>query len=325
MLWCTALVIALISSLQWLSLGQLQVGFYSNSCPNAESIVSSAVRDASLSDPTVPAALLRLHYHDCIVQGCDASVLIQKPDGEGPEKNARNHAGLRSLDVIDRAKTQLEGECPGVVSCADVIALAARDSVALSQGPFYEVPTGRRDGRVSNISDAANMPQVHDPVAVLKAKFADKGLSEKDLVVLSGAHTIGTAACFFLEDRLYNFFPGGGSDPTINPQFLPELQARCPNGGDINVRLPLDRGSERVFDVQILRNIRSGFGAIESDANLYTDASTMAIIDSYLAAMSLFFGPSFESDFTESIVKMGNIGVLTGSEGEIRRVCSSFN
>ncbi|OAY81770.1 Peroxidase 43 [Ananas comosus] len=311
---------------QWVSLAQLQVGFYSNSCPNAESIVSSVVREFAQSDVTILAALLRLHYHDCIVQGCDGSVLIQQPAGAGNlEKSAQNHAGLRGFEVIDRAKEQLEAQCPGVVSCADILALAARDSVFLSRGPFYELPTGRRDGRVSNVSDADNMPEVHESIDVLKAKFAAKGLSGNDLVLLSAAHTIGTTACFFLESRLYNFGGRGGSDPSINPSFLPELESQCPQGGDVNVRLPLDRGSETVFDAQILRNIRSGFAAIESDAQLYADPSTRAIVDSYLDPLSPLFGPFFRSDFADSMVRMGRIGVRTGVDGEVRRNCSAFN
>lgn len=144
-------------------------------------------------------------------------------------------------------------------------------------------------------------------------------------MLVSGAHTIGTTACFFLEKRLYNFSGGGDSDPSINPDFLPRMQSRCPNHGDINVRLALDQGSEFSFDDSILNNIRNGFAVIESDAKLYNDESTMPIVDSYFGLLSGIFGPSFESDFAESMVKMGQIGVLTGSRGKIRRVCSELN
>ncbi|KAK9214615.1 hypothetical protein WN944_006608 [Citrus x changshan-huyou] len=117
--------------------------------------------------------------------------------------------------------------------------------------------------------------------------------------------------------RLYNFFPGGGSDPGINPSFLVELKATCPQNGDVNVRLPIDRGSERVFDKQILQNIKDGFAVLESDSRLNDDIITNAIIDSYLGILSPIFGPSFEADFVESIVKMGHIGVKTGQQGAI--------
>lgn len=141
----------------------------------------------------------------------------------------------------------------------------------------------------------------------------------------SAAHTIGTTACFFMTKRLYNFFPGGGSDPGINPSFLVELKATCPQNGDVNVRLPIDRGSERVFDKQILQNIKDGFAVLESDSRLNDDIITNAIIDSYLGIVSPIFGPSFEADFVESIVKMGHIGVKTGQQGHVRRLCAAFS
>nr|KJB19210.1 hypothetical protein B456_003G088700 [Gossypium raimondii] len=192
------------------SQGQLRVGFYSKTCPNAESIIRKVVQKAVADNPRNAAILLRLHFHDCFVQ----------------------------------RKARLENLCPGIVSCADIVSLAARDAV---NGPFYDVPTGRRDGRVSKMSLAANLPDVDDSINVLKSKFKEKGLSDKDLVLLSGGAEIhvkftyiGATACFFMQKRLYNLTPGEGSDPALNPGFLPQLKDKCPFNGDVYVRIPLD-------------------------------------------------------------------------------------
>ncbi|KAI9121388.1 hypothetical protein K1719_008421 [Acacia pycnantha] len=298
----------------------LQVGFYSETCPDAESIVRKVVNGAVSSDPNMAPVLLRLHYHDCIVEGCDGSILIE--NGKKSEKNAFGHEGVRGFDVIEKAKSELEATCPGVVSCADIVALAARDAVSLANGPSYRVATGRKDGLVSDIALADDMPDVSDSIFQLKAKFLNKGLSDKDLVLLTAAHTIGSTACFFMKRRLYNFMPGGGPDPSINPKFLPVLTSRCPRDGDVNVRLAMDEGSEREFDKHILENIRRGFAVLASDARLGDDENTRSVVNSYFDPTSV---SSFEADFVDSIVKMGHIGVKTGSFGEIRRKCSSFN
>ncbi|OMO92064.1 Plant peroxidase [Corchorus olitorius] len=174
-------LVLISATLIGISQGQMKVGFYSNTCPDAESMVSGVVRNAAQNNPNIAAKLLRLHFHDCFVDGCDGSILIE--NGQNAEKFAFSHQGVGGFEVIDEAKAQLEAACPGVVSCADIVALAARDAIA--NGPSYEVPTGRRDGRVSDVSQAANMPDVSDSIQQLIAKFRQKGLSEKELVLLS--------------------------------------------------------------------------------------------------------------------------------------------
>jgi peroxidase len=189
-----------------------------------------------------------------------------------------------------------------------------------TNGPSFQVPTGRRDGLSSNIRDADVLPDVSDSIQVLRSKFAASGLNDRDLVLLTAAHTIGTTACFFVKDRLYGYRGGAGSDPSIPPAFLSELKARCAPG-DFNTRVPLDRGSEGSFDDSIYRNIRAGLVPIASDAALEASNATAALIASYLGAASA----SLAQDFVGAMVKMGTIGAITGDAGEVRDVCTAFN
>jgi peroxidase len=262
-----------------------------------------------------------MHFHDCFVQGCDGSVLIT---GSGTEKTAFPNLGLRGFEVIDDAKTKLETACPGVVSCADILALAARDSVVLSGGLSWQVPTGRRDGRVSQASDVNNLPGPSDSVDVQKQKFTAKGLNTQDLVTLVGGHTIGTTACQFFSNRLYNFSSTGAADPSIDPTFLSQLQTLCPQNSGATNRVAFDTGSQNKFDNSYYANLRNGRGILPSDQALWNDASTKTFVQRYLGLRGLL-GLTFNVEFGRSMVKMSNIGVKTGTDGEIRKICSAFN
>lgn len=136
--------------------------------------------------------------------------------------------------------------------------------------------------------------------------------------MFKGAHTIGTTACFFVIARL------DAKDPTINPEFFQVLRSKCPQGGDVNVRIALDWESQFVFDDQIFRNIKNGKGVILSDSVLYQNNDMKQIIDSYLAN-NRSSKANFAADFAEAMVKMGAIGVKIGVEGEIRRICNATN
>ena len=134
-----------------------------------------------------------------------------------------------------------------------------------------------------------------------------------------GGHTIGTSACQFFRYRLYNFTAtGNGADPTIGPAFLPQLRALCPQNGDGTRRVGLDAGSQNRFDTSFFTNLRGGRGVLESDQKLWSDASTKTFVQR-------FSGLSFGVEFGKSMVKMSNIGVKSGADGEIRKLCSAIN
>jgi len=65
------------------------------------------------------------------MQGCEGSVLLNSTKGNTAEKDAKPNHTLDAFDIIDDIKAALEKECPGKVSCADILAIAARDAVSL--------------------------------------------------------------------------------------------------------------------------------------------------------------------------------------------------
>lgn len=117
------------------------------------------------------------------MQGCDGSILL---NNDGSERRANVSKTLRGFEVIDDIKAELEKECPETVSCADILAAAARDATVLLGGEYWDVPLGRKDGRVSIGKEADIVPMGHDNVTTLLEFFQSMGLEVSDLVILSG-------------------------------------------------------------------------------------------------------------------------------------------
>ncbi|KAK9682363.1 hypothetical protein RND81_10G068400 [Saponaria officinalis] len=321
-----SIVVLVLLSVVYNLEAQLQVGFYAKTCPSAETIVTQAVTQAFQSNNGIAPGIIRLHFHDCFIRGCDASVLIDSTSSNTAEKDSPvNNPSLRGFEVIDTAKAMLETQCKGIVSCADILAFATRDSIALTKGPSYNVPSGRRDGRVSLMSDVLpNIPSPAMNVSQLTQNFANKQLSQDEMVTLSGIHTIGRSHCSIIttvDDRLYNFSGTNAPDPALNSAYVPQLQTACPKGStDTSSVVPMDPTTPLVADNKYYANVLVNKGLFTSDWTLRTNSATANAVSQNAGNQALWF-----SKFTKAIVKMGQIGVTTGTAGEIRTNCRVIN
>ncbi|XP_057973535.1 peroxidase P7-like [Malania oleifera] len=307
---------AAFSSLQIVH-SKLSPHYYSSSCSQAPSIVQSVVVAAIQKEARIGASLLRLHFHDCFVNGCDGSILLNDTDKFIGEQTANpNNNSIRGFHVVDDIKAQLEKACPGVVSCADILAIAARDSVVYLGGPSWTVPLGRRDSTTANRS-AANtfIPAPTLNLTALISSFSAQGLALKDLVALSGSHTIGQARCTSFRGRIYN-------DSNIDASFARSLKRNCPMSGNDNELERLDIQTPTHFDNFYFENLVASKGLLHSDQELFNGSSTSAdcLVKKYACDPHAFF-----KDFARAMVKMGNIKPLTGTQGQIRLHCSRVN
>lgn len=320
------LVVMLVLMAARPAMAQLAVGYYDTLCPAAEIIVQEEVSKGVSGSPGTAAGLLRLHFHDCFVKGCDASILLDSTASLASEKRSvPNKDSARGFEVVDEIKAALEAACPRTVSCADVLALMARDAVFLTSGPSYAVPLGRRDGLRSVANDTKQLPPPTSNFTRLAAMFAAKGLSPKDIVVLSGAHTLGTARCVSFSDRLYNYTGANNLadvDPELDGEYVTALRSRCQSLADNTTLAEMDAGSFETFDAGYYRLVAKRRGVLHSDAALLEDEETRAYVERQATGM---FVAEFFRDFAESMVKMGSIGVLTGDQGEIRNKCYVVN
>jgi peroxidase len=316
--------VVLLSVLVLTAQAQLQFNFYANNCPKAEKIVYDYVNQHIHNAPSLAATFIRMHFHDCFVRGCDASVLLNDTSGnQNAERDAVPNLTLRGYDFMDNVKSLLEAECPGIVSCADVIALVARDSIVATGGPFWKVPTGRRDGTISNKTEALNnIPAPTDNFTVLQTRFSNVGLDLKDLVLLSGAHTIGVAHCNFFSSRLYNFTGVGDQDPALDSEYAANLKAdKCRSLADNTTLVEMDPGSRKTFDLDYYRLVLKRRGLFQSDSALTTNSVTLSYINQILQG-SL---QSFFNEFALSMEKLGRVNIKLGTNGQIRKQCAFVN
>ncbi|KAJ9557095.1 hypothetical protein OSB04_011709 [Centaurea solstitialis] len=313
----------------------LEYEYYRRSCPQADRIITSSLRRIYQQNPGVAPALLRLIFHDCFVQGCDASVLLDGTDIMGSEKDTPPNQSLKGFDHVDTIKSELESVCPGVVSCADLLVMAARDSILLAGGPFYPVLTGRKDSNRAYPDISYELPSPMDDLPTNIARFATRGFTAKETVSLLGAHSTGTIHCRFFEKRLYNFGGTGQPDPSIDADFAELLRSICNNTHSLSPSPSLSpsspssaknrqqqvmkmdyEGAGAGFGTLYYRGLLQGRGILFVDQQLTAGEETTRWVREYASDVSLF-----RSDFGKAMMKLSSTNVLTGANGNVRQIC----
>ncbi|XP_027348502.1 peroxidase 63-like [Abrus precatorius] len=312
-----------ISSLP-LAQPELTTNYYQKSCPKFSEIVQTTVSKKQSSTPATAAATLRLFFHDCMVGGCDASILVTSNSFNTAERDADVNLSLGGdgFNVVMSAKIALELECPGVVSCADILATAARDLVVAAGGPSFELRLGRKDGLESKATSSENQfPLANMAMSQVISIFASKGISIQEMVALVGAHTIGYSHCKEFSNRIFNFSENSEIDPAYNPAYASGLRKLCENfTKDRSMSAFNDVMTPFKFDNVYYKNLQRGMGLLGTDSGMFADKRTKPFVDMYAANQTRFF-----LDFARAMEKVSVLQVKTGSQGEVRHRCDSFN
>ncbi|KAK7275087.1 hypothetical protein RIF29_16194 [Crotalaria pallida] len=305
----------------------LTLDYYAKTCPTVFDIVRKEVECAVTSDPRNAAFIVRLHFHDCFIQGCDGSILLDDTVTlKGEKKAATNIHSLKGFELVDRIKNIVESECPGIVSCADILTVAARDAVILVGGPYWDVPVGRKDSVTASFELAhTNLPTPDESLLSIISKFLYQGLSVTDMVALSGAHTIGMARCQNFRSRIYGDFESISLKNPISQSHLSNLKSICPpiGKGDNNITA-MDYVTPNLFDNSFYQLLLNGEGLLNSDQEMYSSVfgiTTRELVKKYAADALAFF-----QQFSDSMVKMGNIiNSESFINGEVRKNCRFVN
>lgn len=316
--------------------GKLKVGYYKKSCPGVENVVKYHVARAIRANRKSGAALVRLIFHDCFVRGCDASVLLDPtPANPHTEKTAPINIGLAAFDLIDEIKEAVEERCPGTVSCSDTLIYAGRDaSSILSNGHVhFDVLAGRLDGVASYAAEAQrDLPDSTFTIQELIHNFRRKNFTVEELVILSGAHSIGVGHCSSLRARL------SAPADQILPSYRNLLTGKCAAGPNPvvpnNVRdedpaavaaaMPGFLGKLRkvkdFLDNSYYHNNLARIVTFNSDWQLLTEKEALGHVKEYAEN-----GTLWDEDFSDALVKLSKLRMPHGGKGEIRKHCRFVN
>lgn len=161
-----------------------------------------------------------------------------------------------------------------------------------------------------------------------------------------GGHNIGKIGCDFIQQRLYNFQGTGNPDPSIPLDFLHQMRLNCPDNNhnisssdefstlEISKPMPVHSdqsmsykqalssavSSGAAFDTHYYQSLLRGRGLLFADQQLMAEERTARLVSAYASDD----GSTFRMDFARVMLKMSNLDVLTGAQGQIRLKCSQL-
>jgi peroxidase len=298
---------------------ELQLNYYEQSCPEAEEIIKQQVINLYNKHGNTAVSWVRNLFHDCMVMSCDASLLLETSNGIETEKASQRNFGMRNFKYINTIKQAVEAQCPSTVSCADIVALSARDGIVMLGGPSAEMKTGRKDSKVSYAAVIEDfLPNHNDTVSLVLSRFQSIGIDTEGSVALLGAHSVGRVHCVNLVHRLYPTV-----DSTLDPDYANYLKGRCPTPyPDPNAVLYSrnDRETPMILDNIYFKNLLKNKGLLIVDQELTSNPETLSFVEKMADNNSYF-----HEQFAKAIILLSENNPLTGDQGEVRKDCRFVN
>ncbi|XP_023005219.1 peroxidase 21-like isoform X2 [Cucurbita maxima] len=314
-----SLLLLLLLQLFYSGRAELQMNYYAKSCPKAEEIIKQQVTELYYEHGNTAVSWLRNLFHDCVVQSCDASLLLETTVGVESEKDSDRSFGMRNFKYVNKIKSAVENACPQTVSCADIVALSARDGIVMLKGPHIDLKTGRRDSKMSYSNLVEELvPKHNESLVNVLSRFKSIGIDTEATVALLGAHSVGRVHCVNLVERLYPTV-----DRTIDPNYAQYLKVRCPTPNpdpEAVLYSRNDRETPMILDNMYYRNVLEHKGLLIVDQELVSNPLTLPYVKKFAADIKYF-----HDQFSRGIRLLSENNPLTANQGEIRKDCRYVN
>nr|QCQ29401.1 ascorbate peroxidase [Camellia fraterna] len=152
--------------------------------------IDKARRDlrALISSKICAPIMLRLAWHDAGTY--DVNTKTGGPNGSIRNEEEYTHGSNNGLKIAIDFCEDIKVKHPKI-TYADLYQLAGVVAVEVTGGPTIDFVPGRKDSKIS--PKEGRLPNATKGVPHLRDIFYRMGLSDKDIVALSGGHTLGRA------------------------------------------------------------------------------------------------------------------------------------